>query len=244
VDFREAAPILEAVGMAEAKDVPLDPVQLAVDLALTVGEVSDRLDWLSSYGLVDEGDPVPVLLTAGRQYLRERGMTEPEVLRFLPGVFDDLNARRAVLAGGSLLVEDLAAGVAAGVGVELTCSLVPAVFVPAVTERVAVDLFAAAVALVARLSEGAPAACVAEEVLAVELLRHASAWLDRQVDLGELETGAAQAATTELNALFELFEDDDVLDLFDLREPVVGDDGLEAWFLPFVGRPTTGHLAG
>ena len=244
MDFREAAPILEAVGMAEAKDVPLDPVQLAVDLELTVGEVSERLDWLLAYGLVDEGDPVPVLLTAGRQYLRERGTTEPEVLRFLPEVFDDLNARRAVLAGGSLLVEDLAAGVAAGVGVELTCSLVPAVFVPAVTERVAVDLFAAAVALVARLSEGAPAACVAEEVLAVELLRHASAWLDRQVDLGELGTDAAQAATTELNALFELFEDDDVLDLFDLREPVAGDDGLEAWFLPFVGRPTTGHLAG
>jgi hypothetical protein len=230
--------------MAEAKDVPLDPVQLAVELELTVCEVDERLECLESYGLLDEEEPVPVLLTAGRQYLREKGATEPEVLRFLPEVFDDLNARRAVLAGGSMLVEELAAGVAAGVGVELARSLVPAVFAPAVTERVAVDLFAAAVALVARLAESAPAACVAEEVLAVELLRHASAWLDLQVDVGELDPAVAQAATTELNALFELFEDDDVLDLFDLREPVADDDGLEGWFLPFTGRPTTGHLAG
>jgi hypothetical protein len=244
VDFRDAAPILEAVGMAEAMDVPLDPVQLAVELDLTVCDVRERLVRLVSYGLLEADDPVPVLLTAGRQYLREKGATEPEVLRFLPEVFDDLNARRAVLAGGSMLVEELAAAVTSGVGVELARSLVPAVFAPAVTERVAVDLFAAAVALVARLAEGAPAACVAEEVLAVELLRHASGWLDLQVDLGELDADDAQAATTELNALFELFEDDDVLDLFDLREPVADDDGLEGWFLPFVGRPTTGHLAG
>jgi hypothetical protein len=261
VDFSDAAPILGAVGMAEASGLPLDRDALAAELDVTVEELEDRLDRLDSWGLVLDGldgDPVPTLLTAGRQFLRERGTTDPAVLGFLPDVFHDLDARRAVLAAGTVLVGELRDGLLDGTGVELARSLVPSAFAPAVTDALAVDLYAAAVALVARLSEGAPAACVAEEILAVELLRHAAGWLDLQVQLGELDPDPAQAATSELNRLFELFEDDDVLTLFDMREPAdaaisryapdgrrlmgIVDQRLEAWFTPYPGRPATGHL--
>jgi hypothetical protein len=42
-----------------------------------------------------------------------------------------------------------------------------------VTDRIAVDLFAAAVAFVARLSDERPAGCVGEEVLIVGMITEA-----------------------------------------------------------------------
>jgi hypothetical protein len=50
---------------------------------------------------------------------------------------------------------------------------VPEAFAPAITERIAIDLFAASVALMARLSDNEPAGCVAEEVVAVVAMEEA-----------------------------------------------------------------------
>jgi hypothetical protein len=79
-----------------------------------------------------------------------------------------------------------------------------------------------------------------------------------QADAGELDAVDARAATAELRSLFELFEDDDVLELFEMKEPAdaalafrspisrqlgIADQRIEAWFTPFGGFPTTGHLS-
>jgi hypothetical protein len=44
---------------------------------------------------LEEGLP-PILLSAGRQFLAGRPQARPEILRFLPRVIDDLNAREAL----------------------------------------------------------------------------------------------------------------------------------------------------
>jgi hypothetical protein len=71
----------------------------------------------------------------------------------------------------------------------------------------------------ARLSEGAPAGCLAEEILAVTLMEEAEGWLESRSDEGMLTAEEEATATAELRGLFELFEDDDVLDMFDMHEP-------------------------
>jgi hypothetical protein len=81
--------------------------------------------------------------------------------------------------------------------------------------------------------------------------------LDSWVHLGELERDDAIEATHELQALFELFQDDDVLRMFEMEEPSdaavalhteagcqlgVADQRLEAWFRPFGWAAPTGFL--
>jgi hypothetical protein len=112
----------------------------------------------------------------------------------------------------------------------------------------ALDLYAAAVALMARLSAGGAAGCLAEEILAVELLRNAE---------GILQAGGHEDSAEELFAIFDLFGDDDVLQLFEMKEPsdaaVAGHDDTalqlgvvdqrpEAWFSPFGDVALTGYL--
>lgn len=115
----------------------------------------------------------PLLRDAGRQYLARQGEVPREVLRFLPHEVDDLNAREALLVAGTVLVDEFRDHVLQGRGIEYAEGLVPPAFEQAVTERLALDLFAAAVALLARLSDGRPAGCVAEEILAVGLIEGA-----------------------------------------------------------------------
>lgn len=100
--------------------------------------------------------------------------------------------------------------------------------------------------------------CVAEEILAVGLIEGAKSQLEIRADRGELtETEATAAATAATSGLFELFEDDDVLYLFDMREPAdaaiagqssvnreagIADQRLESWFEPFTWTIPTGYL--
>jgi hypothetical protein len=135
---------------------------------------------------------------------------------------------------------------------------VPDAFTPAITQRVAIDLFAASVALMARLSDNEPAGCVAEEVIAVAVMDEARGLLRLSADRGDLTPDVARAAIDELSGLFELFQDDDVLGLFDMREPAdaavagrspinvqlgVVDQRMEAWFQPFGWTVPTGYLS-
>jgi hypothetical protein len=260
LSFEDAAPLLRAVGMAQASEEALDIPYLAEDLGRAEDVVFSQIEQLEAWGLVlisAEPEP-PILLDAGKQYLRVSGAVEADTLRFLPRIFDDLNARRAVLHGGALLIDEFSYEVAHGRATEHARELVPPAFAESVDDRLAVDMFAAAVALMSRLASGSPAGCVAEEIIAFRVIEEAHAWLEMQADLGELESDATEDAASELESLFELFQDDDVRDLFDMKEPAdaalrghdpisrqlgVADQRIEAWFEPFWGLPATGHLA-
>jgi hypothetical protein len=98
---------------------------------------------------------------------------------------------------------------------------------------------------------------LAEEVVTVALLDQATAWIEMESEKGSMEIAAAQPAMDALRGIFELFEDDDVLDLFEMGEPSdaalaghswinqqagVVDQRIEAWFRPFGPVAGTGYL--
>jgi hypothetical protein len=111
----------------------------------------------------------------------------------------------------------------------------------------------------ARLSSDHPAGCVAEEILAVALLDEAEVVLDAGAAAGRL-TGTEQGeAAQALRGLFDLFQDDDTLALWDMAEPAdaavagqsehyeqqgVVDQRVEAWLVPFGWTAPTGYLDG
>jgi len=246
--------------MAAARDERLDVDALASELDVAIGLLDDLLEEIDRCGLalVDrEEHPAPMLLTAGSQYLAAGGVVDRDVLVSLARTLDDLHARRAVLIAGSLLVDAFRAAILAGDGVEHARMLVPPAFASAITDDHVLDLFAAAVALTTRLPRDEPPGCVAEEVMMVRLMEEASAVLDDEVDAGRLSRPEQDAACDELRGLFDLAQDDDVLDLFAMEEPgdaaVAGhdplnrqlgivDQRLEAWYQPFGWTVATGYL--
>jgi hypothetical protein len=259
--FDELAPLLNAIGMAEARDEPLDIGGLASELGRSHVNIEELVDQLNRMGLSfaprDEPEETPSLMRAGVQYLEKKGDVEDEVLHFLPRVIDDLYARKALLHGGSVLVDEFRYQVLHDGAKSHAQSLVPAAFTEAVDDAMAINLYSAAVALMARLSCGYPAGCLAEEVLAVELIGNATFWIEMESEEGNLDSDATQPAIDALRGIFELFEDDDVLDLFEIEEPGdaalagqswinqqagVVDQRVEAWFRPFGPVPETGYL--
>jgi hypothetical protein len=264
VDYDRLAPVLVAVGMAEATGQPLDRATLA-ELAAESSTTTFAIDWACGFahaaGLVHleaaYKDGVPRLMNAGRQYLARRGEVDPAALTFLPCTIDDLVARRALLHGGRLLVDEFRHALLAGRAVSHAASLVPDAFGCAVTDRIALDLFAAAVALMARLEAEQPAACVAEELLAIELITYADSWLEVDIEHGTITPAEASAARVALPGLFGLFVDGEVIRMTEMREPAdavvahmdrlaarlnVADHGIERWFRPFAGSLATGYL--
>jgi hypothetical protein len=259
-DRRRLLRVLEAVGMAQASEAAFDVAELAHELEVSEQMIRMDLDQVYALGLVLHGleeKLPPMLLTSGRQLLARRGDVEHEILSFLPRVIDDLNARKALLVAGTILVDEFRAALVDGDPVEHARTLVPPAFTRAVNERLAVDLFAASVALVARLSDGVPAGCVAEEIIAVALIGQARVWLGLERDEGRLGEDDEHAASDELRGLFELFEDDDVLNMFDMMEPAdaalaghdpvnqqlgVADQRVESWFEAFAWTSPTGYL--
>ena len=246
--------------MAQASEELLDVAELARELDTSEPVIQMELGQLYALGLVldglEEGRP-PILLKAGRQFLARRGDVDHEVLGFLPRVIDDLCAREALLVAGTFLVDEFRVALLGGDAVDHAQQLVPPAFATAVDERLALDLFAAAVALMARLSDGAPAGCVAEEIISVGLMEEARAWLEMRREEGELGEAEERSASQELRGLFELFEDDDVLNMFDMTEPAdaalaghdpinqqlgVADQRVESWFQAFGGTAPTGYL--
>src|SRR4051812_1316274 len=165
--------LLQAAGIAQAADEPLDVAELAEELESSEDAIRMDLGRLYANGLLLDGleDRLPpILLTAGRQFLSRGGDVDDDILGFLPHTIDDLYGRRALLAAGLLLVDEFRAALLAGDPVGYAAEIVPPAFVSAVDDRLALDLFAAAVALMARLSDGVAAGCVAEEIVAVELI--------------------------------------------------------------------------
>ena len=261
LDFDQVALVLEAVGMAEARSEPLDLARASGDSEMNPRTVSRICREAEQIGLIVidtdlPGEP-PILTHAGRQYLAQRGRVGDPSLFFLGEVIGDLYAREALMRAGTMLVDEFRTALLGGWIVEHAEELVPRAFRAGVDGRLAVDLFAACVALTARLSSGDAAGCLAEEVVAVELLRLARYLLDEHCEQGGLDAREARAAADALQGLFDLFGDDDVLLMFEMEEPADAalaghspvnqrlgraDQRLEAWFEPFTPAAPTGHL--
>jgi hypothetical protein len=239
--------------------VPIRTIAARLESPLTVVRATAEL--AEHWGLIESepGEGVVTLRRSGEQYLAFDGLVDTTVLRFLPDVIDDLHARRALLCAGTVVVDAFREAIIRGRAVEHARRCVPDAFAPAVTDAMAIDLFAAAVALMARLSDGQPAGCVGEEVIAVELIRQAELWLVQELDEGRLTADAADNAVAELQSLFELFGDCDVIDMLSMHEPSdaavaltsqrnvwlgVADQRTQNWFTPFADTAPTGHLAG
>jgi hypothetical protein len=199
----------------------------------------------------------PLVFTAGRQYLERRGVVPPDALGFLARFVDDLDARTALLEGCTAVVDDFSWALLNNKAIEHARGVVPPAFDAAVDDKLAVRLFAATIALTTRLAETAPAGCVAEEIIAVGVVAAARSHLDGRRDDGDLTDDQLAHAVNELNGVFELFQDDDVLNLFDMEEPAdaalaghsdvnarlaIVDQRLDAWFRPFVWAVPTGYL--
>jgi hypothetical protein len=261
--FDQTAPLLNAIGMAAAKEEPLDKAALCRELEMEAQTLEMLLGELERVGLAwfeidEDGKEVsPFLSTAGTQYLAMKGEVPAEILHFLPRTIDDLHARKALIVGGGVLVDEFRYALLHGNGVDYAARLVPDAFAGAVDEGLALNLFAAAVALMARLSSDAPAACLAEEIIAVALLNEATVWIDMQSEEESLEYEDAESATAQLQNIYDLFGDSDVLYLFEMEEPAdaalaghstinriagIADQRLEAWFEPFWTTAATGYL--
>jgi hypothetical protein len=262
-DFDHLAPVLNAVGMASARDEPLDLDALAVERGESRAAIEMLVDQIDRMGLIvaplAEPEFPPALTRAGSQYLEFKGKVPDETLHFLPKTIDDLYARRALLHGGTVLVDEFRYQVAHGRAVFHAQGLVPDAFTRAVDGAMAINLFAAAVSLMARLSCDHPAGCLAEEILAVTLLDNAAVWIEMETEKGNVTAEDAQPALAALRGIFNLFEDDDVLKLFEMDEPSdaalaghslinrqmgVVDQRVESWFRPFGPVPETGYLEG
>jgi hypothetical protein len=260
MEFAAIAPVLRAVAMSAAAAEALDPLGIASELGRDPGVVAEDLRWLAAAGLIHLGDDeqghVPLLLHAGHQYLTARGDVDADVLFYLPSVVEDLHARAALASAATELTDEFREAIINGQATSVAYRLVPAAFVDAMDESLAINLFAATVALTCRLGLQEAAGCLAEEIVAVELLSIARGELDAQLASGLLSADEAEHARGELRGLFELFEDDDVLDLFDMFEPADAalaghdprsqqmgkvDQRLEAWFRPFGGVNANGY---
>ena len=254
--------LLQLAGVAAAAREPLDVEDLSRDLGISAVEVHELVGYLEGVGLLFGGlgeGLTPILPLAGRQFLDRAGYVPREVLRFLPRFVDDLHGREALLQAGTMLVERFRYQLLYGDAVDHAARLVPRAFAGAVDEKMAIDLFAAAVALMVRLSDGRPAGCLAEEIMAVGLLEDAKGSLRTRCEIGELTEEEADWACGELAGIFELFEDDDVLALFAGAESGEGalservqlssrgatlDRRIEEWFVPFSWTLPTGYIGG
>jgi len=259
VNFDHVRPVLAAIGMAGAADEALDLDALADETGFETSELLEVLAEIDNAGLalIDAEHESPLLLTAGAQYLAADGQVDRWVLEFLPRVIDDLHARRALLVAGIVMVDEFRAAIRGGGGLEHALGLVPPAFAAAIEERHVPDLFAACVALMARLSASDPPGCVGEEIMMANLVNEAGLTLERYVDCEGLPTEDARAATAVLGNLFELAGDADVYDLYEMQDPGdaavaahdpakhqlgVADQRLEAWFVPFAWTAPSGYL--
>jgi hypothetical protein len=236
-----------------------DVAELAERLGVDHDELARLGRLLQAWALVrapsDESIQDAYPSNAGEQFLSQEGRVSTRTLYFLPSTVDCLNARAALREATFVLGSEFADAIADGRLLQYAREVAPPAFAQAVDEQLAARLFAAATALAVRLGQGRAAGCVAEEVLAVRLIEIAGDLLDEDDDLSDDETRIAYG---QLRGVFELFEDDDVLDMFRMQEPSdaalaghsprnvqmgIADQRLPEWFEPFGGVVRVGHLA-
>ncbi len=198
----------------------------------------------------DEEHPFE-LSKVGEQYLSSGGLVGADVLKFAASVFDDLNTRRAVLVAGARLFDDLSDAMALGQGQEVFASLLPPNSDVVVDGNLQARLLASLSAFLVRLEFSQPAGCLAEEVLAVNLIAEAEEVLDSWVG-PEFTEESRDEAVAELEEIFTLFDDSDVTLLFVEQLDNAGNAvspprtyeslGIDEWFDVFYSTPVTGHV--
>lgn len=252
--------LLREVDHFASLEKPIDLDQIAEATGVPRSDIERRLLAIESMGLFLIGSDFavdPLMTHVGRQVLDLDGEVKSELLSFLPIVFDDLHTREAFLNAGVVFIDEFSAALLGDDGTEFTREFVPQAFAAAIDEQSAVSFFAAASALLARLSCGTPAACVAEEIIAVRLQSETEFQLEIAKEIGKLSQDEFDHAVGQLDKLFELFQDDDVLRLFEMKEPAdaavqsgdsiasqlgVVDQRVSEWFKPFGWSISTGHL--
>jgi hypothetical protein len=244
LSYEQAGPLLALVGMAEATDRRLELEEIGHELKLSLGVVQARLLELEEAGLIRSmTGTAPRLVTAGRQYLRRRGEVEPELLGFLPKLIEDLEARRALLEAGAELVDEFRLAVHCRSEAVYVRQLLPACSAERLDRGLAINLFAAAISLLSRLSCAARPACLAEEMIALALLEQARIKLEAELVAGVLDSEQCLDAQRSLSSLFDLFEDDQALRLWSpegLDQTARTDPA--SWFEPYSQVPRTGYL--
>ena len=227
---------------------------LAREFETSTFEIEQAIRSIEDWGLarISEADS-PSVTRPGEQFLARDGAVPTDTLEFVGWWVDDLNAREGLRRAGFTLIDEFVYAIEMSQLAEYVRDIVPPAFSTAVDEPVAARLFAAASALLARLGTGEPAGCVAEEVLTVHLLAVARDLIEEQ-GLGQSDV---EFALSELSGVWELYQDDDVLQMFEMKEPSdaavaghdpinrqlgVADQRIEAWFEPFGHVVATGHL--
>ena len=242
LSFEEAAPVLEAVGMAEARHQSLDLEDLACDQGVPVQSLRAVVESAERAGLMLSSpkgqESVSRLTRAGRQYLALRGRVDRAALFFLPNALDDLHAREALYRGGYSLLHRFGDAIGEGRGVEFARGLVPATFASAVDDRLAFQLSAAAAALMARMSVtrrlrrggldrrggvgaagGRAAGCVGEEIIAIALPDEAMSWLEMRREAGEIDDPEMKLASGAVRRSREILGSPDAHGVFRDSEP-------------------------
>jgi hypothetical protein len=237
MDHGLLARVLVAVATTEPAGEVLGPValeRLATETGTTAFEMRAVCAYAQSAGLLNmsaRGGPWR-LTRAGRQFLGRGGSVDHALLAFLPQTIDDLHARGALMRGGAALVGHFRRALLDGRARQHAAELVPAAFRGAVDEPTALNLYAAAIALTARLEAEQPPACMAEQMLTPHLVSNARAKLDGDVTDGLLSPDDAAVASAELRSLSRL-----IPARGRPRGPV------ETWFRPFPGAAATAYSA-
>jgi hypothetical protein len=218
--------LLEAAGMAQGADEPLDPDSLAKELESSPATVRIDLEQIQRVGLVYLAR---TRSSTSRCDCSKPGASGLKTRASRPGATTRCTSCRSTSTTSTC--ERRSSGgrhhcggrvrhaLLQGTAVEHVREfLVPSGFEQAVDERLTLNLYAAAVALMARLSDGSAAGCPAEEIMAVVLMAEAEAQLHMMRD-DEITEEEREYAARELRRLFDLFQDDDVLDLFRMSDP-------------------------
>ena len=206
--------------------------RLATEAGTTAFEMRAVCVYAQSAGLLrmsPRGAPWR-LTRAGHQFLGRGGEVEHSLLAFLPQTIDDLNARCALMRGAILLVSQFRDAVLDGRARHYAAALVPDAFRSSVDDPIALDLYAAAVGLIVRLEAEQPPACMAEHLLARQIVANADVKLEADVEHGRLKEEDAAAARAEFRGLTRLI-------------PARGrpEGPVESWFRPFPGAAAAAY---
>lgn len=265
-DERPISGAQTALAVVKAAQVPAGPraprslEECAVNAGLSGAESVVGVQCARAFGLAIEDDfgDGPVMVTAaGRQLIERGGEADASTLVFLAEWVDDLYAREALVVSADELVSHMHAAMVIGEAEDFFRDFVPPAFSLAVDADLSVRMFEAATGLVARLGAGRAAGCLAEEIVAVRLIESAEDWLAVWTDEERITEQEAKVASAAFGGIFELFEDADVLKLFEMVEPgdaallasspeaeymAYADTRVERWFDAFGGQLPLGHL--
>jgi hypothetical protein len=233
VDRSLLARVLVAVAVTEPAGEALSPEaldRLAAEMETTPFEMRAVCAYAQGAGLLrSSARGVRWRLTrAGRQFLARGGDVGSPLLAFLPQTVDDLNARGALMRGGASLVSEFRQALLDGRARHHAAALVPDAFRGVVDEPIALDLYAATIALITRLEAEQPPACMAEHMLAPHLISNADAKLEDDLAHGVLTQDDAAEARAEFRSLATL-----IPSRGRPHAPV------QSWFRPFPGVAAT-----